>query len=112
MGGKACSQALDIVREHSESAIFDAIDPARRVAVIFLLTWFLVRLVRWHGAAHCRPVHLDKPVDGTTARAVGKLLRASAIITAALVCLQTLVSPISGCWPLAASAASRWALPP
>ena len=88
--------ALDIVREHSESAIFDAIDPARRVAVIFLLTWFLVRLVHGMEQLIADPVRTDKPVDETTARAVGKLLRASAIITAALVCLQTLGFSISG----------------
>ena len=88
--------ALDIVRAHSDSAIFDAVGPARHVTIIFLLTWFLVRLVQGMERLMVDPARTDNPVDETTARAVGKLLRASAIITASLVVLQTLGFSISG----------------
>ena len=88
--------ALDITRSHTESPIFDAVDPARSIAVIALLTWFLVRLIRGAEQLMIDPERTDKPVDRTTARAVGKLLRASAVITAALVMLQTLGFSVSG----------------
>lgn len=88
--------ALDIVRRHSDSALFDAIDPVRRVVVIVLITWFLTRLIQGAERLMSDPVKTEKPMDVTTARAVGKLLRASAIITAVLVALQTLGFSVSG----------------
>ncbi len=88
--------ALEIVQQETDSALFEIVDPGRRVAVIALLAWFLVRLV--HGAERVLvdPKRSEKPMDHTTAKAIGKLLRASTIITAALVMLQTLGFSISG----------------
>lgn len=88
--------ALDILHQHSNSALFNAVEPARRVVVIVLLTWFLARLVRGGEQLLCDPARTAAPMDETTARAVSKLLRASIIITASLVTLQTLGYSVSG----------------
>ena len=88
--------ALEIVRQQTDSALFEILGPARRVVIIGLLAWFLVRLVRGTEEVLVTPRPGKKPMDHTTARAIGKLLRASTMITAALVVLQTLGFSISG----------------
>ena len=88
--------ALEIVRQQTDSALFEILGPARRVVVIGLLAWFLVRLIRGTEEVLVTPRPGKKPMDHTTARAIGKLLRASTMITAALVVLQTLGFSISG----------------
>lgn len=93
------SWAADIARVHSDSAIFNAIDPVRDVLVVFLLSWFLVRFVR---AAEDNLLDREKDnteegaLDEQTVHALGKLVRLSIIITASLVALQTLGYSISG----------------
>ena len=88
--------SLEIVRQQSDSNLFEVIEPARRVVVIGLLAWFLVRLIRGTEEVLVTARPGKKPMDHTTARAIGKLLRASTMITAALVVLQTLGFSISG----------------
>lgn len=88
--------ALEVVRRQTDSALFDAVPAGRKVAVIVLLTWFLVRLIRGAERVLVDPQRTEAPMDLTTARAVGKLLRASAWITAGLVMLQSLGFSISG----------------
>nr|WP_245944314.1 mechanosensitive ion channel family protein [Marinospirillum perlucidum] len=88
--------ALDIVRKQAPVDLFDAIDPARRVTVIILITWFVVRFITGMEQQLVQPRPEKKSMDLTTAKAVSKLLKAAAIITAALVLLQTLGFSISG----------------
>ena len=88
--------ALEIVRQHADTALFEIVEPARRVVVIGLIAWFLVRLIRGTEEVLVTPRPGKKPMDHTTARAIGKLLRASTMITATLVVLQTLGFSISG----------------
>ncbi|MCB1954606.1 MAG: mechanosensitive ion channel family protein [Rhodocyclaceae bacterium] len=88
--------ALEIVQQETDSALFEIVDPGRRVVVIALISWFLVRLIRGAERVLVDPARFEKPMDHTTARAIGKLLRASTIITGALVMLQTLGFSISG----------------
>jgi len=89
--------AAEIVAARTDAAIYKAIDPIRDVGVITSLTWFLLRMSR------CVEKNIitkksagDEPVDRTTVDAIGKLVRLSFIITAALVMLQTLGYSISG----------------
>ncbi|MFQ5559473.1 MAG: mechanosensitive ion channel family protein, partial [Nitrospinota bacterium] len=88
--------AAGIVDERTNSAILDVAGPIRDVAVIGILTWFLTRLVTGGEQALMEPERVKKPMDPTTAHAIGKLLRASVIITSALVILQSLGYSISG----------------
>lgn len=88
--------AAEITDQASGSPIFNFIDPTRSVGVVFLLVWFLVRLIRQFEEALQNPHRVEKPLDATTAGALGKLLRASVIITGFLVALQTLGFSVSG----------------
>ena len=89
--------AADIVRLETEAAIFNAVAPLRDVGVIATLTWFLMRLIRNLQENILERNRIQKrEVDATTVDAIGKLVRASILITAALVALQTLGFSISG----------------
>lgn len=88
--------AAEITEQASGSPIFNFIDPTRSVGVVFLLVWFLVRLIRQFEVALQSPQRVEKPLDATTAGALGKILRASVIITGFLVALQTLGFSVSG----------------
>lgn len=89
--------AAEIVARGSEVAIFDLIDPARTVGVIACIAWFLVRLVANAEDAWVEQHRRDgKTYDPTTLNAVGKLVRVSILITAALVALQSLGISVSG----------------
>lgn len=88
--------SLDIIRANSDVDLFDAVDPVRRITVIVLLTWFVVRFIGGMEQQLVRPGSHRKPMDLTTAKAISKLLKAAAIITSGLVMLQTLGFSISG----------------
>lgn len=89
--------AAEIVANKTEATIFGAIDPIRDIGVITSLTWFLLRMSRRveHNIVTKQATD-EEPVDTTTVDAIGKLVRLSFIITAALVMLQTLGYSISG----------------
>lgn len=88
--------AAQIAHTASEAEIFEFIDPLRRVGVIVVITWFLFGLAKRFELALQSADRVKEPLDATTASAIGKLLRASIIITAALVILQNLGFSISG----------------
>ncbi len=90
------SWAVELVDAESETNLLSAAEPIRKIAIIVLLAWFLIRLVKSAEHALISPDRMQKPMDETTAHAIGKLLRASIIITAALVVLQSLGYSISG----------------
>lgn len=90
------SWAARITQVASDAEVFEFIDPVRRVGVIILITWFLFGLAKRFEATLQSPGRMKEPLDATTAGAIGKLLRASVIITAALVILQNLGFSISG----------------
>ncbi len=90
------SWAAEIIAEISDAVLFEAITPARKVSIIFILAWFLVRAIREVEIYSVSPDYLKKPLDETTASAMSKLLKVSIMITAALVTLQTLGYSISG----------------
>ncbi|WP_148715703.1 mechanosensitive ion channel family protein [Chitinolyticbacter meiyuanensis] len=90
------SIACELVAPHARSDVFDYIDPARRLAIIALLTWFLVNLINRSAEALTAGDQDRTPVDVTTATAISRLLKMSVWVTAALVALQSLGISISG----------------
>lgn len=89
--------AADIVYAETQATIFNAIGPIREVGVIGAITWFLTRLIQqFQNNVIAQSKGKEEPVDVTTVDAIGKLVRASVLITAALVVLQTLGFSISG----------------
>ena len=85
--------AAEITQEATGAVIFNAVGPLRDTVIIGALAWFLVCLIR-HGER--KFIEGEKPADPTTVDAISKLLKASVVITAALVVLQTLGFSISG----------------
>lgn len=81
---------------HADVAIFDFIEPVHRIGVILCLTWFVVGFIARCESVLIDPERVKEPMDETTVHALGKLIRASIIITAVLVALQTLGFSISG----------------
>ncbi|MDH3561506.1 MAG: mechanosensitive ion channel family protein [Gammaproteobacteria bacterium] len=89
--------AAAIVGTETDALIFNAVGPVRDVGVIATITWFLIRLsTRLQRNILERSKLKETPLDPTTADAIGKLVRASFLITAGLVMLQTLGFSISG----------------
>lgn len=88
--------AMDIVRANSDVDLFDAVEPVRRIAVIAMMAWFMIRMASGMEQRLMEPGPQRRPMDATTAQAVGKLLKASVLITALLVMLQTLGFSVSG----------------
>ncbi|MFA7521579.1 MAG: mechanosensitive ion channel family protein [Halothiobacillaceae bacterium] len=92
--------AADVIYVATQTAIFAFAGEVRSVGVILSIAWFLTRLIQnieqvIVRAAGSRPAEQQR-VDQHTAEAIGKLLRVSVFITAALVTLQTLGFSISG----------------
>lgn len=90
------SWAAEIVAAQTDAAIFEVVQPVREVAIIVLLTWFVVGFISRLETALVSPDKVEEPMDETTVSAIGKLLRISAVITATLVMMQTLGYSISG----------------
>jgi MscS family membrane protein len=89
--------AVEIVRDVSDLAIFEMVGPMRDVGVVACIAWFMIRFI---SRAEQNLVQArsegGKAYDRTTMDAIAKLLRASVVITAALVTMQTLGFSISG----------------
>lgn len=83
--------AAEVISKQAETGLGTIITPARYVAVVGLLALFMVRFVK-----ECEAGFISKGADITTVQAIGKLMRISVIITAALSILQTLGVSISG----------------
>ena len=75
---------------------YELILQGNKVAVVFLITLFLVNLVKRVEVNLVNPDYVAEPMDETTVRAIGKLLRATVIITAGLIVLQLFGYSISG----------------
>jgi len=85
--------AVEIIYKESQAEILSAIYPFRDVAIITTITWFVTRLIK-----EMQTTIIKKSVDAdrTTVDAISTILRAAAMITAALITLQTLGFSISG----------------
>ena len=88
--------AAGIAAQKMDSPLQTLIDPINRLALIFLGTIFLTSFIKRAERNLIHPDYIAKPLDATTVRAVGKLLRASVIITAVLIAMQLFGYSISG----------------
>ncbi|MEM7001573.1 MAG: mechanosensitive ion channel family protein [Pseudomonadota bacterium] len=90
------SLAAQVVGGVAQAEIFQHVDKVRDVAVVWLMAWFAVRFIRFVEDHVVTGDSRRASVDATTARAVGKLLRASVVITGVLLVLQAFGFSISG----------------
>lgn len=88
--------AADLSGGTAQAEIFEYVDEVRGVSVIWLLIWFAVRFIRFVEKHVVDATYSEHPVDPTTANAIGKLLRASVILTGVLMVMQELGFSISG----------------
>ena len=88
--------AASIAAQKMDSPLQGLIDPINRLALIFLGSLFVVRFIKRAERNLLHPDYMSKPIDETTVRAVGKLLRATVIITAVLIGMQRFGYSISG----------------
>ncbi|MEX1667737.1 mechanosensitive ion channel family protein [Zhongshania guokunii] len=92
------SHVLEIIVRSTQAEIFTALESLRAVAVVLILAWFLVSLVRQVELRLLSDDYSakDEPIDRTTVMALGKLVRSAVIIVSALMVLQNLGYSISG----------------
>ncbi len=76
--------------------IFSLAGTVREIGLILVITWFALRFARTVEHNLRDPRYMAKPMDATTVRALGKLVRASIVITSAMVVMQFLGYSISG----------------
>jgi len=83
------SIAIRIARPDEGLAWLGYLPRVHGVILVVLFTWLLFRLIRSAGANMlARAAGRDNAIDATTADAIGKLLRISALITAGLMIMQ------------------------
>lgn len=90
--------AAEIMQRQSGAAIFEAIDPLRDMGVIVIIIVFVLRMIKGTEAIFIT-IESDtgeRDFDKHTVEAIAKLFRASVLITAALVMLQTMGYSVSG----------------
>lgn len=88
--------AAGIAARASGSNWGEFIAQANRVAVIFLVMLFLLNFIKRAEQNFIDEKYRQPPADETTAKAVGKLLRISVIISAVLITMQVFNYSISG----------------
>jgi MscS family membrane protein len=88
--------AASIAAQKMNSPLQGLVDPINRLALIFLGSLFVVRFIKRAERNLLHPDYMTKPIDETTVRAVGKLLRGAVIITAVLISMQLFGYSISG----------------
>ncbi|MCH2038189.1 MAG: mechanosensitive ion channel family protein [Rickettsiales bacterium] len=89
--------ATQVAMMQTETSLVQIIEPARSVAVIASLAWFLLRFIKLFEQIVIESSQKEeKSIDVTTVDAVAKLLRLTVMITTVLVVLQTLGFSISG----------------
>ena len=92
------SHVVEVIAASTDSELFSVLSPIRSVGVVVILAWFLISLVRQVEQRLLSEDYSikDEPVDRTTVMALGKLVRSTVIIIAALMVLQNLGYSISG----------------
>ncbi|WP_082087193.1 mechanosensitive ion channel family protein [Teredinibacter purpureus] len=88
--------AADMAGEQSASLLLGSVDNLRQLGAVIVIAWFLTGFIRRAEINLMNPDYSHKPMDKTTAMAMGKLLRISVIITSVLVALQSLGYSVSG----------------
>ncbi|TVP57222.1 MAG: mechanosensitive ion channel family protein [Halomonadaceae bacterium] len=87
--------AAEVAYRFSDAEVFTANEVLLRFGFIVLLGWVLMGLVRGVETV-LTSERVSEPMDYTTMLAIGKLLRAIIVITAALVILQNMGYSLSG----------------
>lgn len=91
------SFAAEIARDETGAALFGAGPVVRTIGVVGCIAWFLIRLIRNFEQTYVERARKGETrLDHATVEAIGKLLRISVFITAALVVLQSLGYSVSG----------------
>ncbi|MCP4411780.1 MAG: mechanosensitive ion channel family protein [Gammaproteobacteria bacterium] len=91
------SYAAEITNNIAGTELTLLVATVRELSVIVCLSWFLFRFIRYAENNILKPDKQGKgEVDTTTVQAIAKLLRASVIITAVLIIMQTMGYSISG----------------
>ncbi len=88
--------AAALLARRTGSEWYDYIVHGNRLAVIFLVALFALNLIKRAENNLVDPEYIQEPMDETTVRALGKLLKASVVITAVLIAMQLLGYSISG----------------
>ncbi len=83
--------AAETISAETDTGLQNMIDPVRYISVVGVLTFFLVRFIN-----ECEKGFIHNGADITTTTAIGKLVRISVFITAALTVLQTLGVSVQG----------------
>ena len=83
--------AAELISAGGGSLLSKIIAPSRYLAVIGLLTFFLINFI-----SQCEAGFIKNGADITTSQAIGKLLRISIFVTSSLTVLQTLGISIAG----------------
>lgn len=94
--GAGITSAADMAGSHSGSILLDSVEAIRHIGAVVIVTWFLTGFIRKAEDNLSNPEFRHKPMDKTTAMAMGKLLRISVLVTAGLVVLQSLGYSVSG----------------
>jgi len=94
--GFGITTAADIAGDHSPSLLLESVDRLRQIGAVVIVTWFLNSFIRKVECNLMDPAFSHKPMDRTTAMALGKLVRIAVVITAVLVVLQSLGYSVSG----------------
>ncbi|MEM7617369.1 MAG: mechanosensitive ion channel family protein, partial [Pseudomonadota bacterium] len=90
--------AAEIAIQQTESHLADVISPAKYVAIVLCIAWFLLRFIR-KSATNIITENKENPdssLDEATIHAISKLLTISVVVTTILVIMQTLGFSISG----------------
>lgn len=88
--------AAGVAARVMESNWYELVEPINRVAVLCLGTLFFVNFVSRAEKNLIDPAYISAPYDETTVRAVGKLVRISAIVTAVLITMQLFGYSVGG----------------
>ncbi|MDX1692967.1 MAG: hypothetical protein R3208_04335, partial [Ketobacteraceae bacterium] len=87
---------LKILESELDPGTVEMIRGAFKVGIIALVAWFAIRFISEAENNLKSPGYTKEPMDETTVTAISKLLRASVIITAALVVAQSMGYSVSG----------------
>ncbi len=92
------SHVLQIIATSSDAEVFSVLAPLRGVAIVVILAWLLVNLIKQVELRLLSDEYTrdEEPLDRTTVMALAKLLRTAVFIIATLMILQNLGYSVSG----------------
>lgn len=88
--------AAEVAMREGDVILLALVEQLRGLNFVVLLVWFLVVFVREVEAVLRDPNRMRKPMDTTTAMALGRILRSAIIITGLLVGMQSIGLSVSG----------------